>query len=233
VFNHVRGKAGAGFHDRGEQTLKNIAQPVRAYSVAGEAVPAMPAAAAGSIQAAWPSVAVLPFTNLSSDAGQQYFADGITEDIITELSRYRTLRVTARNSSFQFRGPAVDIPAVRRALGARYVVEGSVRKMGHRLRVTAQLIDAETLNHIWAERYDRDIQDIFAVQDDVTRTIVASLEGSVAASGAEHARRKPAADWIAYDFVLQGRECLHRYQVAEAEPLFARRRTRSFSEGPV
>ena len=101
-------------------------------------------------------------------------------------------------------------------------MEGSVRKMGHRLRVTAQLIDTGTLNHVWAERYDRDIKDIFALQDDVTRTIVASLEGSVAASGAEHARRKPASDWAAYDFVLQGRECLHRYQAAEAEPLFAR-----------
>jgi adenylate cyclase len=222
VVNHVRGKVSVAFHDRGEQILKNIAQPVRTYGVAGETAVALPGTAAESTHAAWPSIAVLPFTNLSSDAEQQYFADGITEDIITELSRYRTLRVTARNSSFQFRGPAVDIPAVRRALGARYVVEGSVRKMGHRLRVTAQLIDAVTQNHIWAERYDRDIQDIFAVQDDVTRTIVASLEGSVAASGAEHARRKPAADWVAYDFVLQGRECLHRYQVAEAEPLFAR-----------
>jgi len=222
VANHVRGKVSAAFQDRGEQTLKNIAQPVRAYGIAGEAVPAKPGAAGDCTQAARPSIAVLPFTNLSSDAEQQYFADGITEDIITELSRYRTLRVTARNSSFQFRGPAVDIPAVRQALCVRYIVEGSVRKMGHRLRVTAQLIDAGTLNHVWAERYDRDIQDIFALQDDVTRTIVASLEGSVAASGAEHARRKPAADWAAYDFVLQVREPLHRYQVAEAEPLFAR-----------
>jgi adenylate cyclase len=222
VFSHVRGKVDAAFHDRGEQALKNIAQPVRVYGIAGETAPSRPGAAGDSTQAAWPSVAVLPFTNLGGDAEQQYFADGITEDIITELSRYRTLRVTARNSSFQFRGPAIDISAVRRALGARYVVEGSIRKMGNRLRVTAQLIDAGTQNHIWAERYDRDIQDIFAVQDDVVRTIVASLEGSVAASGAEHARRKPAADWVAYDFMLQGRECLHRYQVAEAEPLFAR-----------
>lgn len=221
VMAQVRGKVDAAFRDRGELALKNIAQPVRAYGIAGAAAARTPGAA-GLAEGALPSIAVLPFTNLSSEAEQQYFADGITEDIITELSRYRTLQVTARNSSFQFRGPAVDIPAVRRALGARYVVEGSVRKMGNRLRVTAQLIDAVSQNHVWAERYDRDIQDIFAVQDDVTRTIVASLEGSVAASGAASARRKPAADWVAYDAVLQGRECLHRYQPAEAEPLFAR-----------
>jgi adenylate cyclase len=222
VFSHVRGKLDAAFDDKGRQTLKNIAQPVRAYRIAGASASPAPGAVAGSAEASRPSIAVLPFTNMSSEAEQQYFADGITEDIITELSRYRTLLVTARNSSFQFRGPAVDIAAVRQALGARYVVEGSVRKMGNRLRVTAQLIDAANQSHVWAERYDRDIKDIFAVQDEVTRTIVGSLEGSVAASGAELARRKPANDWVAYDFVLQGRECLNRYQIAEAEPLFAR-----------
>src|SRR5258706_2031550 len=222
VFGHVRGKVQAGFEDMGEKNLKNIAQPVRAYRVAGDSSVRAPLGSESAAQASRPSIAVLPFTNMSSEAEQQYFADGITEDIITELSRYRTLLVTARNSSFQFRGPAVDIAEVRRALGARYVVEGSVRKMGNRLRVTAQLIDAANQSHAWAERYYCEIKDIFAVQDEVTRTIVGSLEGSVAASGAELARRKPANDWVAYDFVLQGRECLNRYQIAEAEPLFAR-----------
>ena len=150
-----------------------------------------------------PSIAVLPFTNLSGDPEQQYFSDGITEDIITELSRYHSLLVIARNSCFQFRG-VVDVAAVRSALGVRYVVEGSVRKAGSRIRVTAQLIDAMNRTQIWAERYDRENRDIFAVQDEVTAAVVATLEGRIAASGAEHARRKPTSDWVAYDYFLQG-----------------------------
>jgi len=138
-----------------------------------------------------PSIAVLPFTNLSGDREQQYFADGVTEDIITELSRYRWLFVIARNSCFQFRGN-VDVAEVRGALGVRYVVEGSVRKAGNRIRVTAQLNDAMDRSQIWAERYDRDHQDIFAVQDDVTGAIVATLESRVAAKGA---RTEPT--WMA------------------------------------
>jgi TolB-like protein len=169
-----------------------------------------------------PSVAVLPFTNLSSDPEQQYFSDGITEDIITELSRYRSLFIIARNSSFQFRGTSVDVAAVRRALGIRYIVEGGVRKAGGRIRVTAQLIDAATQAHIWADRYDRQAQDIFTIQDEVTRAVASTLEGRIAASGAEQARRKPTNDWVAYDYFLQGREHMYRYQAAEAEPFFAR-----------
>ncbi len=169
-----------------------------------------------------PSIAVLPFTNLSGDPEQQYFSDGITEDIITELSRYHSLLVIARNSCFQFRGPSVDIAAVRRALGIRYIVEGSVRKAGSQIRVTAQLSDAITQTQIWAERYDRQAQDIFSVQDEVTRSVASTLEGRIAASGAEHARRKPTNDWVAYDYFLQGRERVHRYEKGEAEPFFAR-----------
>lgn len=169
-----------------------------------------------------PSIAVLPFTNLSSDPEQQYFSDGITEDIITELSRYRSLLVIARNSSFQFRGSALDIGAVRQALGTRYIVEGSVRKATGRIRVTAQLVDAVTQAHIWAERYEPTAQDIFAVQDEIARAVAATLEGRIAASGAEHARRKPTGDWVAYDYFLQGRERFHHYQYVEAEPFFAR-----------
>ena len=166
------------------------------------------------------SIAVLPFLNLSGDPEQTYFSDGIAEDIITELSRYHSLRVMARNSCFLFRG--ADAAAVRSALGVRYILEGSVRRAGARTRVTAQLIDAVSDTQVWAERYDRESSDIFAVQDEVTAAIVATLEGRVAASEAEHARRKPPADWVAYDYLLKGRECSYRYQKFEAEPYFAR-----------
>ncbi|WP_168247361.1 MULTISPECIES: BTAD domain-containing putative transcriptional regulator [unclassified Mesorhizobium] len=167
------------------------------------------------------SIAVLPFTNLSGDPEQRYFADGIAEDIITELSRYRSLLVIARNSCFQFRGD-VDVADVRSALGVRYVVEGSVRKSGQRVRVAAQLIDALDRCQVWAERYDRESLDIFAVQDEVARAVVATLEGRVAARGAEHTRRKPTADWVAYDYFLQGRELSYGFRHTEAERFFAR-----------
>jgi adenylate cyclase len=168
-----------------------------------------------------PSIAVLPFANLSGVPEQQYFADGITEDIITELSRYRWLFVIARNSCFQFRGD-VDVVDVRNALGVRYVVEGSVRRAGNRIRVTAQLVDAQDRSQIWAERYDCESQDIFAVQDEVTRAVVATLEGRVAAKGAEYTRQKRTGDWAAYDYFLRGRELSYSYRQMEAEPLFAR-----------
>jgi TolB-like protein len=168
------------------------------------------------------AIAVLPFENMSGDAEQQYFSDGITEDIITEVSRYRSLLVIARHSCFQFRGPSVDFAAVRRKLGVQFVVEGSIRKIGSRLRLTVQLIDAATESHVWAERYDREAGDIFGVQDDMTRAIAATLEGRVAASGAEQAKRRPTKDWRAYDYFLQGREQYHRYRFIEAEPFFAR-----------
>ena len=169
-----------------------------------------------------PSIVVLPFTNLSGNPEQQYIGDGITEDIITELSRYRSLLVIARNSSFQFRGPTIDFGAVRGKLAAHFVVEGSIRKIGSRLRLTVQLIDAATEGTIWAERYDREADEIFAVQDDMTRAIAATLEGRIAASGAEQARRRPTTGWAAYDFFLQGREHFNRYNLIQAEPFFAR-----------
>src|SRR5206468_2167320 len=168
VFGHVRGKVRLGFDDMGEQNLKNLAEPVRAYRVhlgSGAAMsrPALPLPDK-------PSVAVLPFTNLSIDPEQQYFIDGITEDIITELSRFRQLFVIARNSSFQYRGKDIDLKRLGRELGVRYVVEGSIRRADTRIRITAQLIDAGTGSHIWAERYDRDIGQLFEVQDEVART---------------------------------------------------------------
>jgi TolB-like protein len=164
------------------------------------------------------SIAVLPFTNMSGDPEQEYFCDSITEDIITELARDRSLLVIARNSCFQFRGPSVDIAAVRWALGVRYIVEGSVRKASGRIRVTAQLIDAVTQSHVWAERYDRDIQDIFAVQDQVTRAIVATLGGRIVASGAEQSRCKPTKNWVAHDYYLQGRNRDHASTMSVPKP---------------
>ncbi|HEX6093330.1 MAG TPA: adenylate/guanylate cyclase domain-containing protein, partial [Dongiaceae bacterium] len=151
AHDHVKNKLKAGFDDLGPQALKNLAEPVRAFRVAG--ISAM-AAAPAKAPANKPSIAVLPFTNMSGDPEQQYFSDGITEDVITELSRFRSLFVIARNSSFQFRDKAVDIRRVARELGVQFVVEGSIRKLGGNLRITAQLIDAATGNHLWAERFD-------------------------------------------------------------------------------
>lgn len=204
---------------------EELVRIIRARRQAGAAGAAVRALAAGRgkqpEQLGRPSIAVLPFSNLYGNPQQQYFADGVSEDIITELSRYRSLFVIARNSCFQFRGD-VDVADVRNALGVRYVVEGSVRNDRNRIRVTAQLIDAVDRVQIWAERYDRESRDVFAVQDEVARAVVATLEGRVAAKGAEIARRKPTADWVAYDYFLQGRELSYSYRQVEAEALFAR-----------
>ena len=150
------------------------------------------------------SIAVLPFLNMGADPEKDYFADGITEDIITELSRWRSLAVTSRNSTFRFKGKSVDVQRVGRELGVRFLVEGSVRRMGDRIRVTAQLIDAETGKHVWGERFDRPMADLFAVQDEVVHTIVGTLVGRVHASGADRARRKPPSSLDAYDHMLRG-----------------------------
>ena len=152
-----------------------------------------------------PSIAVLPFTNMSEEAEQEYFSDGLTEDIITELSRIHGLFVIARNSTFQYKGRSVDVPEVARAFGVRYVVEGSVRRAGEQVRVTAQLIDAESGGHVWAERYDRELTDIFAVQDDITRQIVAALELELAGPASPAATRKLTDNVEAYDYFLRGR----------------------------
>ena len=161
-----------------------------------------------------PSIAVLPFTNMSGDPEQAYFSDGITEDLITELSRFRSLFVIARKSSFQFR-ETVDMKRVGRELGVQYLVEGSVRRAGNRVRVTAQLIDARTGNHLWAERFDRDLADIFSVQDEVTARIVTSIRPVLAAESLRMAKRKPPEDMQAYDCLLKAKELLATARTSE------------------
>src|SRR5215813_4759864 len=172
-----------------------------------------------------PSVAVLPFTNLSGDPQQDYFSEGITEDITTELSRFSELLVIARNSSFQYKGKAVDIRQVGRELGARYVLEGSVRRSGDRVRITAQLVDAMTGAHRWAERYDRELHDALAVQDEVARAIVAILAAHVNRAEIERVLLKPPAVWEAYDYYLRGAEAyfLHINRRTKASLYDARR----------
>ena len=163
AWRQLKGKQCTALEDAGEQRLKNIADPVCAYRLVGveEAREAVPAIARGDR----PAIAILPFTNMSGDPEQEYFADGITEDLITALSKHRWLNVIARNSTFGYKGQSPDIRRLGAELGATYVVEGSVRRAGQRVRVTAQLIEAATGNHVWAERYDRDLEDIFEVQE--------------------------------------------------------------------
>ncbi|CAN5360509.1 winged helix-turn-helix domain-containing tetratricopeptide repeat protein [soil metagenome] len=171
-----------------------------------------------------PSVAVLPFTNMSSDPEQNYFSDGVSEDIITELSRWRLLSVQSRSASFRYRGMAADVKKIACELNVRYIVEGSVRRIGERIRIAVQLIDTESGNHIWAERFDRGLADFFAVQDQVVRTIVSTLVGRVEVAAAERASRKPPASLLAYECVLKGNAL--RWDdpagAAEATRLFAR-----------
>ena len=189
--------------------LKNIANPVRVFRVANGAAPA---AVEPSLSLPdKPSIAVLPFTNMSGDPEQQYFSDGITEDIITELSRSRSLFVIARNSSFQYRDKAVDVRRVARDLGVRYVVEGSVRKMGSRIRITAQLIDAVPGNHLWSERFDRGIEELFDVQDELTQTIVATVAGRLEDAEIRMASNKRTDSLPAYDCLLRGIQHLRGY----------------------
>jgi len=210
VRNEVGNKLSVGFEDLGEQSLKNIAEPIRVYRVSGGGAGAMPANH-DQPRLSKPSIAVLPLTNMSGDKEQEYFADGVTEDIITELSRFSSLFVIARNSSFQYRNRSLDMKQVGRDLGARYLVEGSVRRLGPQIRITAQLIDAVTGRHLWAERYDHRIDNLFDVQDEVVRAVVTTLEHRIADTEAEQGQRKPPHSWIAYDYFLQARHYLAQY----------------------
>jgi TolB-like protein/class 3 adenylate cyclase/Flp pilus assembly protein TadD len=219
VLDQVRGKLPLSFADLGEQSLKNIAEPIRVYRI--DAAAAGPVASIAT-KAGKPSIAVLPFTNMSEDPAQQYLSDGMTEDLITELSRYHELFVIARNSSFQYRGKSVDVKRVGHELGVEYLVEGSLRKAGNRLRVTAQLVEVTTGNHIWADKYDRDLADVFAIQDEVTQIVANTLVERVARSGLEKLRRKPTELWASYDYFNRGREYLVKYEVKSAMPLLQR-----------
>ena len=204
VRDQVRDRLDYIFEDLGEQAVKNIARPVRVFRVGDNAAPIeerLPAWSQPLPLPDKPSIAVLPFTNMSSDPEQEFFADGIAEDIITALSRYPSLFVIARNSSFTYRGRAVDVKQVGCELGVRYVLEGSLRKAGNRIRVTAQLIEAETAQHIWAEHYDRDLADIFVVQDDITEAVTIAITPAIAEAEQQRAARKPPGSldaWAAY-----------------------------------
>jgi adenylate cyclase len=203
VRDQVRDKLDFAFEDAGEQRVKNIARPLRVYRIrpGRSAGDTMGAAQAPLALPDKPSVAVLPFTNMSGDAEQEFVSDGIAEDVITALSRYPSLFVIARNSSFTYKGRAVDVKQVGRELGVRYVLEGSVRKAGNRIRVTAQLVEAGTGNHVWADRYDRDLADIFAVQDEITEAVTISIAPAIADAELQRAVRKPPDSldaWAAY-----------------------------------
>ena len=216
VRDQVGDRLGLAFENLGEQNVKNIARPIRVFRVLPkDEAAAAPAGAPPERAVRKPAIAVLPFANMSGDAEQEFFADGLTEDIITELSRFRDLLVISRNSVFVHKGKPVNVQEVGREFGVDYVVEGSVRKAADRVRVTVQLIDAETDTHVWAERYDRELRDIFAIQDEVTSAIVATLRGRVEAAGHDRAKRKPTENMAAYEYVLTGK-VLHHWSARES-----------------
>ncbi|MER8693315.1 adenylate/guanylate cyclase domain-containing protein [Mesorhizobium opportunistum] len=214
AYRQVKARLDLSVSDLGSTQLKNIAEPIRVYSLqVGSAGTAIPESATSRPAAAVPpklSIAVLPFANMSGDAEQDYFADGISEDIITALSKLSQLFVIARNSSFTFKGQNVGVQEVGTKLGVRYVLEGSVRKSGNRVRITAQLIDATSGGHLWAERFDRDLTDIFAVQDDVTQQIVGALALNLTAGDRQRLATEHPRNTEAYDYFLRGRELWHR-----------------------
>jgi adenylate cyclase len=233
VQEHIGNSLNVSLEDLGEQTVKNIDRPVRCYRVhlePDEITVANPPPLPDK-----PSIAVLPFENMSGDPEQEYFADGIAEDIITALSRIRQFFVIARNTTFVYKGKAVDVQSIAKDLGVGYVVEGSVRKGGNKVRITAQLIDGTTGNHLWANRYDRELDDIFAVQDEITQNIVAQVEPQLDRAEYERARTKPPESLDAWELYHRA---LHHYgrwteedniearrlfeQATELDPNFAR-----------
>jgi adenylate cyclase len=216
AFRQVRGKIEAEFADIGEQSLKNIARPLRVYRAGPARAPELPVAPAAALPLPdKPLIAVLPFANMSGDPEQEYFADGMVEEIITALSRIRWLFVIARSSSFTYKGKSIDVKQVGRELGVRYVLEGSVRKGGNRVRITVQLIEAETGAHVWAERYDRSLEDIFALQDEIALSTVGAIEPSLRAAEIGRVKRKRPESLDAYDLVL--RALPHVYTVMPEE----------------
>jgi adenylate cyclase len=211
VLDHARDKLSFVVEDAGAHSLKNIAKPVHVYRVIVDADhPKAPPPGSAAAASDKPSIAVLPFVNMSGEAEQEFFADGITEDILTELSRFRELFVISRNSAFVYKGKPINVQGVAKELGVQYLVEGSVRKAGNRVRITVQLIDAATDHHVWAQRYDRELTDIFAIQDELTSSIVATLPGRVEAAARDHLKRKPTDNLAAYECVLTGKLLHHR-----------------------
>ena len=208
AYRQVRGKLDANFQDAGEQELKNIARPVRVYQL-------QPSGGASEaprlVLPDKPSIAVLAFENMSGDAEQEYFADGIAEDIITALSKSRWLFVIARNSSFTYKGRAIDIKQIGRELGVRYVLEGSVRKAGNRVRITGQLIEAATGIHLWAERYDRALEDIFAVQDEITHSIIGAIAPGILAAEIQRSQGKEAAELGQWERLMRAHWHIRRF----------------------
>ncbi|MCH8139211.1 MAG: adenylate/guanylate cyclase domain-containing protein [Proteobacteria bacterium] len=209
VYNQIETKLALGYDDLGFQDVKNIARPVRAYRVVVEPGPGAVTVPGLQPQRSpvtdKPSIAVLPFVNMSADPEQEYFSDGITEDLITDLSKISGLFVVSRNAVFLYKGKAVEPQRVSQELGVRYVLEGSVRKAGDRVRISAQLIDPPTGYHLWAERYDRDLTDIFALQDEITEKIVAALEVKLTEGEQEQVARRYTDNLEAYDYFLRGR----------------------------
>jgi adenylate cyclase len=202
VHEHVRDRLPFVFEDLGEQQVKNIARPVRVYRVRDAVAAKSPSAPALPLPDK-PSIAVLPFANMSGDPEQEYFADGMVEEIITALSRIRWLFVIARNSTFTYKGQAVDVKQVGRELGIRYVLEGSVRKAGQRVRITGQLIDAEAGAHLWADRFDGSLDDIFELQDKIALSVAGVIEPALQAAEIRRTRERPTSDLTAYDLYLR------------------------------
>jgi adenylate cyclase len=232
VRDHVGKRLDLTFEDMGERRLKNIEAPIRVYSISVEHTSTDGAASAGQER---PSIAVLPFVNMSGDPEQEYFSDGITEDIITDLSKVSGLFVVARNTAFTYKGKHVDVQEVAKRLGVNFILEGSVRKAGARVRVTGQLINGKDSGHVWADRYDRDLTDIFAIQDEITHAIVEQLKVKLLPQEKKSIGQTPTGNVEAYTYYLRGRQFLHRhsksyYQLArrmfakavELDPAYAR-----------
>jgi adenylate cyclase len=236
AFRQVRGKIEAEFADIGEQNLKNIARPLRVYRIGPSAATEQPTASSTALPPPdKPSIAVLPFANLSGDPEQEYFADGMVEEIITALSRIRWLFVIARNSSFTYKGQATDVKQVGRELGVRYVLEGSVRKAGGRVRITAQLIDALGGAHLWADRFDGFLEDVFDLQDEVASSVAGVIEPALQAAETARSAARPTADLTAYDLYLRAYAMVHSSarQIPEALRLTEQAIARDPRYGPA
>src|SRR5450759_4172836 len=223
----IRGKIDLAFDDMGPQSLKNIAEPMRAWRLQIDKKSPSTTPKKTVVEAAQPltlpdkpSIAVLPFQNMSGDPEQEYFADGIVEDIITALSRVKWFFVIARNSSFTYKGKAVDIKQVGRELGVRYVLEGSVRKAGTRLRITGQLIEASTGAHLWAEKIDGALADVFDLQDQITASVVGVIAPKIEQAEIERANQKPTDSLDSYDHYLRAVALYNKRMLTAARPLF-------------